>query len=115
MKKEENMIPVEYVNVNGTTILLEDIETVKRPPKEMKGPRHLGWAAIGVSPERVKQEQNEMKALKKAFDLEAFLRKATPKPIRSKPYNHPDSAAVACTIARKAGWLNCHVIEKKYE
>ncbi len=51
----------------------------------------------------------------KPFSEQDWLRNATRKAVRSKPYSIPDAAQTCAELATKAGWLRVEVvtIEKK--
>ena len=51
----------------------------------------------------------------KPFNEQDWLRSATRKPVRAKPYSIPDAAQTCAELATKAGWLRVEVvaIEKK--
>ena len=90
----------------------------------------MGFLVLGYSPEQMAQAEREHEAMAAAhraslrknadvsvparlgpFDADAYMRKAKPKRIRSKPYGLSSAADACKELAEKAGWLRVTVEE----
>ncbi len=104
-----------FVNIHG-----DPVDTVSRRAKvkrESSAPTeyHKGWRVVGVSPEAValaaKDHANRVSRgiLESEFDPEKWIKNATLKPARTKPFEI-ESAAIECArLARSAGWHRVEV------
>lgn len=108
---------LQYVNIHGQPIT--HLKRVTRPRQSASdAPRHMGWRAVGFSPEQIlKAREDHERAANAAeaagsrglapFDEDRYMRTSKPQAIRSKPYSLLDAAEIACQLATKAGWRNC--------
>lgn len=106
-------MPITYVNIHGQVINPE-AGAAKAKPRvaATRDSYHKGFLAVGFSPaqlERAKSE-HERQATGKPFIEAAYMAKAKPTKIRSKPYEVAEAAQQAVTMAEKSGWKNCRVL-----
>lgn len=105
---------IEFVNIHG-----DPVDTTRRVKikRESIAPAeyHKGWRVVGVSPEAValaaKDHANRISRgiLESEFDPEKWIKNATLKPARTKPFEI-ESAAIECArLARSAGWHRVEV------
>lgn len=116
-----NFPPQQFVNLHG-----QPIAAIAAAPKRSsrraanQEPKHKGFAAVGYSPEQIRRARAEhARVADRAiaagappvapFDADAYMRRAVPVRIRSKPYEVPAAAHEACALATRSGWLNCRV------
>lgn len=115
---------LQFVNYRG--------EPMSRtpPPRSLRQERkekpvinsfHKGWRVQGIPPDALEKARHRHSMLlsanreSKPFSEQEWLRNATRKPIRAKPYSIPDAAQTCADLATRAGWLQVEVvaIEKK--
>lgn len=111
----------QFVNLHGQPITaIAAAPKRSSRPAAIREPKHKGFLAVGYSPEQLRQARSEHeRVVERAadagappvapFDAEAYMRRAAPARIRSKPYEVPAAAHEACVLAARAGWLNCRV------
>lgn len=116
-----NSPPQQFVNLHGQPItVMAGAPKRQSKPAAMREPKHKGFLAVGYSPEQLRRARAEHEQVAKRaegaaappvapFDADAYMRRAAPLRIRSKPYSMPAAAADACALAALAGWLNCRV------
>lgn len=112
-----------FVNVHGQPIFNNGGASFKRKPrpKSTAGPqpadasphgKHLGWQAVGFSPEQTEAARRLHAAKSKdPFDEVAWMNGAMPKPARTQPYSNPSSARQCAAMLERAGWKRVDVIE----
>lgn len=102
------MEALKYINLLGQPVLL----TGRKQKREVahRGAHHDGWLAVGISPEALDTAKRKLD-----FDLQSFLRNAKPEKVRVQPYISSEVAHEACVLAERFGWMNCRVVEKRYE
>lgn len=113
---------MNYVDIHGRTFLLPDKAAKSRRPTGSRTTgdaekRHLGYIVTGYPPDMVAEakaaREAEIKAAVAAgrlppdpWDVEAWMRTAKPKKVRSKPYEVAAAAAECAAMAEfKAGWI----------
>lgn len=104
-----------FVNIHGDPV--DTTKRVKLPKRESatSGQFHKGWRVIGVSPEAVVQaaaaheERNKKQGLDDKFDPEKWIKNATLKPTRTKPFEIEESAILCAKLARSSGWQRVEI------
>ena len=126
---------LEFINCFGNKITeahlaameaqgAEDARRKRAAAKPKDASYHKGWRVVGIKPgllESARESNERLRAMAhKAggkeippFDEAAWLRKQTPKPVRSKPYELQEAALQCAELARKTGWIEVQVIEVK--
>lgn len=112
---------MQYVNIHGQPI--SSLTKTTRPRSGgAKDIRHMGWRAVGFSPQQLEQAEIEHeKASQRAaaagarglfpFNRDQYMRSGKPAAIRSKPYDLREAADIACRLAEREGWVGCRVEE----
>lgn len=117
----------QFVNCYGTPLHICKVSQSQHFPAQKPKPDscHKGWKVQGIPPDALEKarsrhlkqahEAREAGREAKDFNEQDWLRNATRKPVRSKPYSIPDAAQTCAELATKAGWLQVEVvaIEKK--
>lgn len=114
---------LQFVNYQGQPLHIckLDLHQKERKTKATPDSFHKGWRVQGIPPGALQKARDRHSTLMKAksdpkpFDEQEWLRNATRKPIRAKPYSIPDAAQTCADLATRAGWLQVEVvaIEKK--
>lgn len=106
-------MPITYVNIHGE-VINPAAGAAKAKPKASRSSDsyHKGFMATGFSPEQLERAriEHEKQATGKPFIEAAYMAKARPTKIRSKPYEIAEAASQAVAMAEKSGWKNCRVI-----
>lgn len=113
----------QFVNCYGTPLHICNISRGQHFPAQKPKPNslHKGWKVQGIPPDALEKARHQHSMLMSAnrdpkpFDEQEWLRNATRKPVRAKPYSIPDAAQACAELASRAGWLRVEVvaIEKK--
>lgn len=104
------MAEIAFVNIHGKPVSTVAVKADKRPKRIAPESYHKGWSVLGVAPERVtKAEADHVERMKKAgtaedFDPEAWIKNASLKPARTKPFEIESAAAECAALARRSGW-----------
>ena len=83
-----------------------------------------GWFAVGFSPARIEDGRREHERrvaaaqatnspLPAEWSEHAFMRQATPDPIRATPFASRSAAEDAVRVATACGWRGCYVRSKR--
>lgn len=106
-------MPITYVNIHGQVINPAGGATKAKPKASRSTDSyHKGFAAVGFSPARLERakDEHDRQATGKPFNEAAYMAKARPTKIRSKPYEIAEAATQAVAMAERLGWKNCRVI-----
>lgn len=113
----------QFVNCYGTPLHICKVSQSQHFPAQKPKPDsyHKGWKVQGIPPGALEKARYRHSMLvsagreSKPFSEADWLRNATRKPVRAKPYSIPDAAQACAELAAKAGWLQVEVvaIEKK--
>lgn len=116
---------LQFVNYQGQPLHIckLDLHQKERKTKATPDSFYKGWRVQGIPPGALEKARDRHLMLAhggggreaKPFSEQEWLRNATRKPVRAKPYSIPDAAQVCADLATKAGWLQVEVvaIEKK--
>ena len=114
---------IQFVNYRGEPMSPPPLRSLRqeRREKPVINSFHKGWRVQGIPPDALEKARYRHSMLvsagreSKPFSEQDWLRNATRKPVRAKPYSIPDAAQTCAELATKAGWLRVEVvaIEKK--
>lgn len=109
---------LQFVNYQGQPLHIckPAIRQEDRKARAVADSFHKGWRVQGIPPGALERARNQHSTLMKAksdpkpFSEQDWLRNATRKPIRAKPYSIPDAAQACAELASRAGWLRVEVV-----
>ena len=99
---------MQFVNIHGDPVSLAPV-SIKRETRK-KEAHHDGWFVTGVPPNVVKDAQS-----RHGFSMDWFLRNTKRVKVAPKGYSSPGPAQALADMARKAGWLDIQIVEKKVD
>lgn len=116
---------LQFVNYQGQPLHIckLDLHQKERKTRAVPDSFHKGWRVQGIPPGALQKARDRHLMLSagggereaKPFSEQEWLRNATRKPVRAKPYSIPGAAQACADLATRAGWLQVEVvaIEKK--
>ena len=109
---------LQFVNYQGQPLHIckLDLHQKERKTKATTDSFHKGWRVQGIppgAPEKARHRHSMLMSANrepKPFNEQEWLRNATRKPVRAKPYLIPDAAQACAELASRAGWLRVEVV-----
>jgi len=106
-----------YVNLHGQPVTRTASHVRRTRPKQAAvqmpadaspAGKHMGWHAVGFSPEQIAKARAEKGV---EFDEVAYMNAAQPKRARPTPYSVASSAQQCAEMLARAGWKRVAVVE----
>lgn len=109
---------LQFVNYRGEPMSPPPLHSLRQERKEKPviNSFHKGWRVQGIPPGALEKARHRHSMLMSAnrepepFSEAEWLRNATRKPVRAKPYSIPDAAQACAELASRAGWLRVEVV-----
>ena len=101
------MDALSFVNIFGMPVSTAPVKAKRE--KRVKEASHQGWFVYGVSPGAMLQ------ARRPGESDTSLLRRLKREKVRAQSFFSATTAGEFCELARKAGWMDVQVVEKKTE